>query len=200
MIRKFLKRYRSQKRMAFLSAHIQADWSKIHDAGLSLRLEKPANRTFVSIGNGTVCAGHFVFESDKGQISIGENCHIGASHLICSTEIQIGDNTLVSYGCTICDHDSHSLDYRKRREDCVIEYNDYKSGRSGTANKKWEYVAKAPITIGNDVWIGMHCIILKGIHIGDGAVIGAGSVVTKDVPPHTLYAGNPARYIKDIDQ
>ncbi len=50
--------------------------------------------------------------------------------------------------------------------------------------------------IGNDVWIGCHVLILEGHHIGDGAVVAAGSVVTKDIPPYEIWGGNPARFIK----
>ena len=56
--------------------------------------------------------------------------------------------------------------------------------------------SKGDITIGNDVWVGMYSIILSGVTIGDGAVIGAGSVVTKDVKPYEIVAGVPARHIK----
>jgi maltose O-acetyltransferase len=55
----------------------------------------------------------------------------------------------------------------------------------------------APITIGNDVWIGRAAIILPGVMIGDGAVVGAGAIVTKDVPPRTVVVGNPARPVKE---
>jgi acetyltransferase-like isoleucine patch superfamily enzyme len=55
---------------------------------------------------------------------------------------------------------------------------------------------KEPVVIGNDVWIGTGAIILRGLSVGDGAVIGAGAVVTKDVPPYAIVAGNPARVIK----
>lgn len=63
---------------------------------------------------------------------------------------------------------------------------------------KYQYEAKTkgPISVGDDVWIGSHAIILSGITIGNGAVVGAGSVVTKDVPPYAIVAGNPARIIK----
>ncbi len=198
MIRRLFSLYRDKKRKAYLSRFIDTDWTKIHDAGVSLRLEHPANKTFVSIGEGTVCAGHFIFESTNGRITIGENCHIGASDFVCSTEITVGSNTLVSYGCTLMDHDSHSLDYRERRIDVTTEFNDFKHGMGGTAHKNWDTVNKAPIRIGDDVWIGMHCIILKGVTIGDGAVVAAGSIVTKDIPPRTLYGGNPARLIKEL--
>lgn len=165
---------------------------------MSLRLEHPADKVFVSIGKGTVCAGHFIFESAKGRISIGDNCHIGASDFVCSTEITVGSNTLVSYGCSLMDHDSHSLNSWERRIDIITEFNDFKQGMGGTAHKDWDTVNKAPIRIGNDVWIGMHCVILKGVTIGDGAVIAASSVVTKDIPSRTLYGGNPARFIKNL--
>ncbi|RVD40992.1 CatB-related O-acetyltransferase [Mesorhizobium sp. M4A.F.Ca.ET.020.02.1.1] len=63
--------------------------------------------------------------------------------------------------------------------------------------KNLEYLtSKGPITVRNDVWIGARAVILSGVTIGDGAVIAAGSVVTKDVPPYTLVGGNPAKIIK----
>lgn len=198
MIRRFLRSRRDKQRRAYLTRYVDADWTLFHDAGMTLRLEHPADRTFVSVGKGTVCSGHFIFESASGKVTIGENCHIGASDFICSTEITVGSNTLVSYGCTLMDHDSHSLDFRERRNDIAAEFDDFKHGRGGTAHKNWDSVKKAPIRIGNDVWIGMRTIILKGVTIGDGAVVAAGSVVTKDVPPRTLYGGNPARFIKEL--
>ena len=59
--------------------------------------------------------------------------------------------------------------------------------------------SQKPVKIGNDVWIGANAVILPGVTIGDGAVIGAGSIVTKDVEPHSIVAGNPAMKIKERD-
>ena len=59
-------------------------------------------------------------------------------------------------------------------------------------------VSTKPVTIGNDIWIGANAVILPGVSIGDHSVVAAGAVVTKDVPPHSLVAGVPARIIKQI--
>ena len=74
--------------------------------------------------------------------------------------------------------------------------NDIRNGRNFIQNKDWSVVNSNPIKICDDVWIGMNVIILKGVTVGEGAIVGAGSVVTKDVPAWTVVAGNPARVVK----
>ena len=64
--------------------------------------------------------------------------------------------------------------------------------------KDWKNIEVSPTIIEDDAWIGVNVIILKGLTIGKGAIIGAGSVVTKNVPPMTLVAGNPAKVIKEL--
>ena len=93
--------------------------------------------------------------------------------------------------------------------DGIREFQDYPSASLGWMmyigmaiakmwDTEWEIYSKIAITIGNDVWIGGHSTILPGVTIGDGAVIAAGSVVTTDVPPRSLVAGNPAKVKKGI--
>jgi galactoside O-acetyltransferase len=67
-----------------------------------------------------------------------------------------------------------------------------------SGKKVWTHVERQPVTIESKAWIGFNVIILKGVTIGEGAIVGAGSVVTKDVPPYTIVGGNPARVIREI--
>lgn len=150
------------------------------------------------IGRDCIVSGNFIFESSEGIITIGNHTYIGCSTFICRTSINIGNNVTIAWGCTIYDHDSHSLNYLERRKDIDDELKDIREGNNFIANKNWDCVKSKPIIIEDDVWIGMNVIVLKGVTIGEGAVIGAGSVVTKDVPAWTLVAGNPAKVIKSI--
>jgi galactoside O-acetyltransferase len=129
------------------------------------------------------------FDHPSGEVRIGDGTYIGRSHLVCHTRIDVGHDVIMSWGITILDHDSHSLDWRTR-------YGDVSRWIAG--EKLWRDVAIQPVTIGNHVWIGFGATILKGVHVGDGAVIAACSVVTKDVAPYTLVAGNPARPIRQL--
>ncbi len=120
--------------------------------------------------------------------------------MICRNKIVIEDNVFIAWGSTIYDHNSHSLDYRDREEDILQQLRDYRLGQSFIANKNWEVVDSKPILIKSNAWIGMNCIILKGVTIGEGAIVGAGSVVTKDVPDWTVAGGNPAKVIKVLPE
>ena len=115
------------------------------------------------------------------EIRIGKNCNFGDFiHITAINKIQIGDNLLTGRWVTITDN-SHG--------DTQLE-------NLKTAPIKREWVSKGPVIIGNNVWIGDKATILPGVTIGDGAVIGANSVVTSDIPPYCVAGGNPAKIIK----
>jgi acetyltransferase-like isoleucine patch superfamily enzyme len=113
-----------------------------------------------------------LFEKDgTGTIEIGDDVFINArSEIRCHESIRIGAGTTIAFDVLVTDGDGHHLE--------------------GSASA-------APVVIGRDVWIGAKAAILKGVNIGDGAVIGAGSVATRDVPAHALAAGNPARVLRE---
>lgn len=162
-----------------------------------MRFDNPmAEKLYLTISRNCIIGGRFVFESSSGQISVGEHSYIGNSLFICRSNIEIGHNVTIAWGSTIYDHDSHSLNYIERRKDIDDELVAIRSGVNFIQNKNWDVVNSKPIKICDDVWIGMNCIVLKGVTIGEGAIVGAGSVVTKDVPAWSVVGGNPAKVIK----
>lgn len=121
------------------------------------------------------------YATDNAEIKVGNNVGMSSPVLWTHNAITIGDNVKIGANSILIDTDSHSLDYRMRRSPMTD------GGKS------------APIVVEDDVLIGANCIILKGVRIGARSVVGAGSVVTKDVPPDTIVAGNPAKVVRHID-
>ncbi len=142
-----------------------------------------------TVGKNSIIEARIYFEKENSSVAFGNRTFIGASSIMCAEKVIIGDDVIISFGVTITDHDSHSLDFAQRKNDVAMWYK---------GEKDWSVVKKAPVTIQDKVWIGMHAIILEGVTIGEGAVVAAGSVVTKDVPPYTVVGGNPARVIRQI--
>lgn len=166
--------------------------------GITIRLDNPENRIYLTIGSDCIIGGHFIFESSQGYVKVGNHSYIGGGTFISRSGIEIGNNVTIAWGGTFYDHDSHSLNYIERRKDIDDELNDIRNGHNFIANKDWSLVRSKPIKICDDAWIGMNVIILKGVTVGEGAIVGAGSVVTKDVPAWTVVAGNPAIVVKEL--
>lgn len=116
------------------------------------------------------------------RITIGSNCSIGEYNHITSTNlIKIGDNLLTGRWVTITDNSHGNTDYITLQNAPLLR----------------PVISKGPVIIGNNVWIGDKATILPNIKIGDGVVIAANSVVTKDIPAYCMAAGNPAVIIKN---
>lgn len=146
----------------------------------------------VIIGNNCNIQGNLIMENVNAKLSIGNNVFIGYNtNITITSEISIGHDVLISFDCIIQDTDNHSLDINKRKGDNL----DWMGN-----SHNWNNHPSKPVHIENGVWIGARAIILKGITIGECAIIGAGSVVTKDVKPYTIVAGNPAKVVKTINQ
>jgi acetyltransferase-like isoleucine patch superfamily enzyme len=128
-------------------------------------------------GYNQVGRGSLVWVLDGVTITFDGATTTGQNKIIAKEHVFIGKDTQIAFGVTISDHDFH------------------KTYSAGSAN-----IETAPVYIGQNVWIGMHAIVLKGVTIGDGAVVAAGAVVTRDVPPRCLVGGVPAKVIKeDVD-
>ena len=193
-----LKNYLYRKRVKAAKVYMTIDDTVVFTNTFSLRQDIVSSQKRLTIGKDSIIGGQFIFESSIGNITIGEHSFIGGSTFISRSSITIGSNVTIAWGCTIYDHDSHSLNYMERRKDISDELYDIRNGRNFIIHKNWDVVNSKPITICDDAWIGMNCIILKGVTIGEGAIVGAGSVVTKDVPAWTVVAGNPAKVVKKI--
>jgi acetyltransferase-like isoleucine patch superfamily enzyme len=143
----------------------------------------------IDIGNDVHFSGKpsFLFSSRYSQmpkLSIGHGSFLGHScALTIAHQVQIGNHCLIAGGVRITDFDGHSLRAEGRR-----------AGERPAADRV------LPVIIGDDVWIGHGAIILKGVNVGDRAIIGARAVVTRHVLPDTIVAGNPARVVKSLNQ
>lgn len=148
------------------------------------------NNCSVTVNEDSQVDGSIFFDRENAKVSIGKRSFVNAM-IVSAERIEIGDDVMIAWGTTIVDHNSHSSSFSKRSEDVI----NWMQGK-----KDWSYVKISPIKIYDKVWIGFNSIVLKGVTIGEGAVVGAGSVVTKDVPPWTIVAGNPARIIREIPE
>jgi acetyltransferase-like isoleucine patch superfamily enzyme len=142
-----------------------------------------------SVGEGSIFRAQVSSDRAGSVIKVGNNSFVGGTHLVCAQRIEIGDDVLIAWGGTIVDHDSHSPLWELRKNDVRDTFE---------GHKDWSSVRILPVVIGNRAWIGFNVTILRGVTIGEGAVVGACSVVTKDVAPYTVVAGNPARLIREI--
>ncbi|MBQ8001824.1 MAG: acyltransferase [Clostridia bacterium] len=149
---------------------------KFKKAGKLLRMEKGVR---VMKNNGTVTLGDRVFlhryvklSAYGGNIEIGNNSYIGdRTEIHAGESVKIGNGVNIAWDCNILDRDYHAFES--------------------------EVEVVKPVVIEDNVWIGCRSIILKGVTIGEGAVVAAGSIVTRDVPAKCLVAGNPAKVVKE---
>ena len=158
-----------------LRASIVLGERRFDSSGLNTRLQiDPWSKLTVN-GSFKVMEGSFIWVTHSGHLILdGGFINEGVS-ITCASQVHIGNGCNIAREVVIRDYDGH-----------YIEELNYRTAK--------------PITIGDHVWIGYRAMILKGVTIGDGAIIAANAVVTKDVPPHTIVAGNPAKIIRSNTQ
>lgn len=194
-----LRKYRHKKMLKSFSYLMNISPMAALLDSVNIDVRTPRGGVCISVGDNSVVGCNFIFESDQGNIIIGKRSYIGAgTNLIARSDIIIGDDVTLAWGITLYTHNSHSLDWQERANDIAIINDNLRHRRDMLANKNWDVVKSAPIIVKDKAWIGMNSIILKGVTIGEGAVVGAGSVVTKDVPPWTVVGGNPAIVLQKL--
>lgn len=138
-----------------------------------------SNRFANIIGSGTSSS---IMIGKKAQLKIGNNVGFSNSTICCREEITIGNHTIIGGNCKIWDTDFHPTSIEQRKMDI-------------DSNAK-----NSPIHIGEYVFIGADSTIMKGVSIGDFAIVGAGSVVRTNIPENEVWAGNPAVFVKKLSK
>jgi len=145
-------------------------------------------KLFIEIGDHVALHSVSTFSGGKvheqPSLIIGSNTYLGSQlNISVAQTVMIGHNCYIADRVTIRDNDGHPKNFMKRRANKPVTKEDVK-----------------PVTIANDVWIGSNATILKGVTIGNRAIVASGSLVTKDVPDDSIAAGNPARIIRLLDE
>lgn len=133
-----------------------------------IRLDKEAN--LLTNGNTRIFYGGDIIIFERAKLEIGDSFINSDTKIRCHKHIKIGNGCAISHEVTIMDSNAHLLNGNRHTREVII---------------------------GNHVWIGTRATILNGVHIGDGAVIAAGSVVTSDIPEGSLAGGVPARVLRE---
>ena len=134
-----------------------------------------------------------LFSFEGGKILIGNNVFMNYNSFIGSMEaVTIGNDVIIATNVRIFDNNNHPTSPTQRE---MMSHNDF-YGELWT----WKYAEHKPVVIGDNVWIGEFSAILKGVTIGKGSIVASHSVVTKDVPPYVIVAGNPARVVKRLEE
>lgn len=149
---------------------LNANCIKNNGRSTIVRLDK--NAKLITKGGFSVYYDGDIIVFENGELELGSGFFNSNVKIRCKKNIKIGKNVAISHDVTIMDSDAHNVDYEG-------------------------YQMTKPVIIGDNVWIGSRALIMKGVNIGDGAIVAAGSVVTKDVPAHSMVAGVPAKIIKE---
>lgn len=161
---------------------------------MQFNIRSKEDKIYLTIGEDSVIDGTINLENSK--MNIGDRVLINEGTVFyCTKGITIGNDVMISWGCTIVDSNMHSTvssDRLKETKNARQEIENHTMGQ----NVDPTTIKSAPVIIKDKAWIGFNSIIMKGVTIGEGAIVGAGSVVTKDVPDYTIVGGNPAQVIK----
>jgi acetyltransferase-like isoleucine patch superfamily enzyme len=173
-----------------LPASIELGAGSVLTGEHALRRFRSRQADAVKVGHSSTLDGvHFAL-GETARLRIGDWCHLSAVMLLCEQEVRIGSYVAIGWNTAIADSDFHPIAPAQRQQDAIA------CSPIAGVNDRRPHVATSPVVIEDDVWIGPCVTILKGVRIGRGAVIEAGSLVTRDIPPNAYVIGNPARIME----
>jgi acetyltransferase-like isoleucine patch superfamily enzyme len=135
---------------------------------------------------------HFAV-GEEGRVEIGDYCYLTNAVLLCELELRIGRYVVIGWNATVADTDFHPIGPAERIADALA------CSPLGKGRPRPE-IPRRPVVIEDDVWIGPNATILKGVHIGAGAFVEAGALVTRDVPAGMRVVGNPAQVVGEVER
>jgi len=145
----------------------------------------------IMVGKHTRILGELLTFAHGGEIRIGEWCYVGEGTRIWSAaSIEIGDRVLISHSANVFDSLTHPLQAAARHEQVKQIFE--------RGHPRKISLDESPVKICDDAWIGAGAMVLRGVTVGEGGVVAAGAVVTKDVLPHSIVAGNPAVLVREL--
>ena len=176
---------------ATLPANVQVGANSIITADYAFKRFLSQQSDALVIGrNCTMDGVHFAI-GREGRVFIGDYCYFTNAVLLCELELRIGNYVVIGWNATIADTDFHPLAPAERIAD-AIACSPLSEGRARPV------IARLAVIIEDDVWIGPNATILKGVRLGAGSWIEAGSLVTRDVPPGSRVLGNPAQIVGEV--
>lgn len=148
----------------------------------------------IRVGAGTFIRGELLVFRFGGQLTVGDHCYLGENSRVWAGEsTTIGNHVLISHDVFITDCNAHEFDAAERASTFQRIVSQGHPQEKGSVETK-------PVVIEDHVWINPQSVILPGVRLGKGCIVGAGSIVTRDLPPYVLAAGNPAVVIKELPQ
>jgi acetyltransferase-like isoleucine patch superfamily enzyme len=160
----------------------------VHTDMLAWRI-KGARGCHLAVGHHCFIRDKIFFERPGARLTVGDRTYLGNGLIAIAQSVEIGSDVMFGWGVTVVDHNSHSIRFSERGGD---------TERWLRGEKDWSAVKIQPVRICDKAWIGFNATILKGVTVGEGSVVAAGAMVTKDVPAWSIAAGNPARVVRQI--
>jgi acetyltransferase-like isoleucine patch superfamily enzyme len=177
-----------------IPANVLLDDGAYLESTFSFQLYRSEAPLGVRLGHGASAYLGTMFDvGPSGRVTIGDYALVNGARIVCDEAVEIGDYALISWNVVLMDTYRLPLapDARRRELEDLARRRPRRCAGAGEAR---------PIRIGRNVWIGFDACVLPGVTIGEGAIVGARSVVAGDVPPYTVVGGNPARIIRRLDE
>lgn len=175
-----------------LPENVRVDETAYVETSFSFRFFRSARSPGVEYGRGASTYLGTMFDvGPKGHVALGDYALVHGARIICDSEILIGEYALISWNVVLMDTYRMPMEAGVRRQE--LEAVPQRELRVASAE-----VTARRISVGPNVWIGFDSCVMPGVTIGEGSIVGARSVVTTDVPPFTIVAGNPARIVRPL--